>query len=34
MFRPKSETDVLLLSIKKNFEVLVKQTHTKPKETL
>ena len=34
MIRPKNETENLLLSITKNCEKLVKQTHRKPEETL
>ena len=34
MLRPKNETEVLLLSITKNCETLVQQTHRKPEETL
>ena len=34
MIRPKNETDDLLLSITKNCEKLIKQTHIKPQETL
>ena len=34
MIRPKNETDDLLLSKTKNYETLIKQTHTKPQETL
>ena len=34
MIRPKSETQDLLLSITKNCEMLIEQTHTKPQETL
>ena len=34
MIRPKNETDDLLLSITKNCETLIKQTHRKPEETL
>ena len=34
MIRPKNETEDLLLSITKNFETLIEQTHTKPQETL
>ena len=34
MIRPKNETEDLLLSITKNCETLIKQTHTKPEETL
>ena len=34
MFRPKNETEDLLLSIAKNCETLIHQTHTKPGETL
>ena len=33
MIRPKSERDSLL-SMTKNCETLIKQTHTKPQETL
>ena len=32
--RPKNDTEDLLLSITKNCETLVKQTHTKPQKTL
>ena len=32
--RPKNQTEDLLLSITKNCETLIKQTHTKPQETL
>ena len=32
--RPKNETDDLLLSITKNCETLIKQTHRKAEETL
>ena len=32
--RPKNETKDLLLSITKNCETLIEQTHAKPKETL
>ena len=31
--RPKNETEDLLLSITKNCELLIEQTHTKPQET-
>ena len=34
MIRPKNETEDLLLSITKNCQTLIKQTHTKPQETL
>ena len=34
MIQPKNETENLLLSITKNCELLVKQTHRKPEETL
>ena len=34
MIRPKNETQDLLLSITKNCETLIEQTHTKPQETL
>ena len=34
MIRPKNETEDLLLSITKNCETLIEQTHTKPEETL
>ena len=34
LIRPKNETEDLLLSITKNFELLIEQTHTKPQETL
>ena len=34
MIRPKNETEVLLLSITKNCQSLIEQTHTKPQETL
>ena len=34
MIRPKNETEDLLLSITKNCETLVAQTHTKPQKTL
>ena len=34
MIRPKIETKDLLLSITKNCETLIEQTHTKPQETL
>ena len=34
MVRPKNETEDLLLSITKNCETLIKQSHTKPEETL
>ena len=33
MIRPKNETEDLLVSITKNCEKLIKQTHTKPEET-
>ena len=32
--RRKNETEALLLSITKNSETLIEQTHTKPQETL
>ena len=34
MIRPKTETEDLILSITKNCQTLVQQTHRKPKETL
>ena len=34
MIRPKNQTEDLLLSITKNCERLIEQTHTKPQETL
>ena len=34
VIRPKNETEDLLLSITKNCETLIEQTHTKPQETL
>ena len=34
MIRPKNETEDLLLSITKNCETLIDQTHRKPEETL
>ena len=34
MIRPKNETEDLLLSITKNCETLIKQTHRKPEETM
>ena len=34
MIRPKNETEELLLSITKNCETLIEQTHTRPQETL
>ena len=34
MVRPKNETQDLLLSKTKNCKTLIKQTHTKPEETL
>ena len=34
MIRPKNETEDLLLSITKNCETLIEQTHKKPQETL
>ena len=34
MIRPKIETEGLLLSIIRNCEKLLQQTHTKPQETL
>ena len=33
MFRPKNETEDLLLWIPENCEPLIKQTHKKPEET-
>ena len=33
MFRPKDETKVLLLSVTKTCETLIKQSNTKPQET-
>ena len=33
MIRPTNETEDILLSIAKNCETLIKQTHTKPQET-
>ena len=33
MIRPKNQTEDLLLSKTKNYETLIKQTHTKPQET-
>ena len=33
MIRPKSETEDLLLSLTKNCETLIQQTHTKPQQT-
>ena len=33
MMRPINETKNMLFSIAKNYETLVKQTHTKPPET-
>ena len=32
--RPKNETEDLMLSVTKNCEKPIKQTHTKPQETL
>ena len=34
IIRPKHETEDLLLSISKNCQMLIEQTHTKPQETL
>ena len=34
MIRPKTETEDILLSITKNCQTLVHQTHRKPEETL
>ena len=34
MIRPKNETEDLILSITKNCETLIEQTHTRPQETL
>ena len=34
MIRPKNETEHLLLSITKNCEMLIEQTHRKPEETM
>ena len=34
MIRPENETEDLLLSVTKNCETLIKQTHRKPQETL
>ena len=34
MIRPKTQTEVLLLSITKNCEMLIEQTHRKAEETL
>ena len=34
MVGPKNETEDLLLSLTKNCEMLIHQTHTKPQETL
>ena len=34
MIRPKNETEDLLLSITKNYDTIIEQTHTKPQETL
>ena len=34
MIRPKNETEDLLLSITKNCETLIQQTHRKPEQTL
>ena len=34
MLRPENEIEDLLLSITKNCETLIKQTRTKPQETL
>ena len=34
MIQPKNQTEDLLLSITKNCETLINQTHGKPEETL
>ena len=34
MIRPKNQPEDLLLSITKNCQMLIEQTHTKPQETL
>ena len=34
MIRPKNETEDLVLSVTKNCETLIEQTHKKPEETL
>ena len=34
MIQPENETEDLLLSITKNCETLIQQTHTEPQETL
>ena len=34
MIQPKNETEDLILSITKSCETLIKQTHTRPEETL
>ena len=34
MIQPQTKTEDLLLSIPRNFETLIKQTHTKPQEIL
>ena len=34
MIQPKNKTEDLLLSITKNCETLIKQTHRKPEETI
>ena len=34
MIRPKNQTEDLLLSITKNCETIIEQTHRKPEETL
>ena len=34
MIRVQNETEGLLLSIPKNYETLIEQTHTRPEETL
>ena len=34
MVQPKNETEDFLLSITKNCEIVIKQTHTKPQETI
>ena len=34
LIRPENETEDFLLSLTKNCETLIEQTHTKPQETL
>ena len=34
MIRPKHKTEALLISITKNCEMLIEQTHTKPQDSL